>query len=71
MSKQLDRKTLMVNQRRGITQHFGYNTNLGFKSKASPSVLTYGNRGRGVEGESSNSTNTAAKLIVNRNWKPL
>lgn len=70
-SPQLNRKVLQVNQRRGIKQHFSYNANLGYKSKASPSVVTYSNRGRGVQGESVNSTNNAARLIVNRNWKPL
>ena len=35
-SPKLNRKTLKVNQRTGISQHFGYNTNLGYKSKASP-----------------------------------
>jgi len=71
MGKQLIRKPLMVNQRRSIRQEFDFNTNLGFKSKANPSVVTWGNRGRGVEGESTNSTNNAANQIVNRNWRPI
>ena len=71
-SPKMQRQTLRVNQRRGIKQHFGYNTNLGYKSKAEPSVVTWGNRGRGVQGESVNAHNpAAAKLIVRRNWKPV
>lgn len=70
-SPQLNRKVLNVNRRTGIKQHFSYNANLGFKSKANPSVVTYGTRGRGVQGETVNATNNTARLIVNRNWKPL
>lgn len=70
-SPKINRKPLKVNNRTGIKQHFGYNTNLGFKSKASPSVVTYASRGKGVQGEEVNSTNNASRLIVNRNWKPL
>ena len=62
---------LRVNNRTGISQHFGYNTNLGYKSKASPSVVTWQTRGRGVQGEEVNSTNNSARSIINRNWKPL
>ena len=51
-SPKMQRQTLRVNQRRGIKQHFGYNTNLGYKSKAEPSVVSWSNRGRGVQGES-------------------
>ena len=69
-SPKMQRQTLRVNQRRGIKQHFGYNTNLGYKSKAEPSVVSWQNRGRGVQGESVNAHNpAAAKLIVRRNWK--
>ena len=70
-SPKLNRKTLKVNQRTGISQHFGYNTNLGYKSKASPSVVTWQTRGKGVQGEEVNATNNSARSIVNRNWKPL
>ena len=71
-SPKIQRQPLMVNQRRGIKQHFGYNANLGYKSKAEPSVVSWNNRGRGVQGESVNSHNpAAAKLIVRRNWKPV
>ena len=70
-SPKLQRQTLRVNQRRGIKQHFGYNANLGYKSKAEPSVVSWSNRGRGVQGESVNSQNVASKFIVRRNWKPV
>lgn len=70
-SPKLNRKPLMVNQRRGIKQHFGYNTNLGYKSKAEPSVVSWSNRGKGVQGESVNSQNVASKFVVRKNWKPL
>lgn len=70
-SEKMDRKRLMVNQRRGIKQHFQFNTNLGMKSKANPSVVSWASRGKGVQGETTNSTNPAGRLIVNRNWKPL
>lgn len=70
-SPKINRNPLMVNQRRGIKQHFGFNANLGYKSKANPSIVSWNNRGRGVQGESVNSQNPASKLIVRRNWKPL
>ena len=71
MSKQLDRKMLMVNQRRGITQHFEFNANLGYKSKATPSVVTWAGRGRGVEGESSNKQGGSGFKPIIGNRKPL
>ena len=70
-SPKMMRQTLRVNQRRGIKQHFGFNANLGYKSKAEPSVVSWANRGRGVQGESVNSQNVASKFIVRKNWKPL
>jgi hypothetical protein len=71
MSKQLNRKTLMVNQRRGIKQHFNYTPDFTPKGKAEPSVVSWAERGRGVEGETYNSKSTNDKFIVNKNWKPL
>jgi len=71
MSKQLNRKTLMVNQRRDIKQHFNYTPDFSPKGKAKPSIVSWASRGRGVEGESYNSTSTNDKFIVNKNWKPL
>ena len=70
-SPQINRQPLRVNNRRSVKSEFVFNNNLGFKSKANPSVVTWQTRGRGVQGESVNSTNNAARSIVNRNWKPL
>ena len=69
---QLNRKPLTVNpNRRTRKQEFNFNTNLGYKSKANPSVVTWASPGKGVQGESVNYQNNASKLIINRNWKPL
>jgi len=68
MSKQLNRKILMVNQRRGIKQEFQYVQPM-IKSVANPSIVTWPSPGRGVEGESVNSG--GENFIVNKNWKPL
>ena len=70
-SQKINRKILAPNNRRSVKSEFSFNTNLGFKSKANPSVVSYQTRGRGVQGESVNSSNNAGRLIVNRNWKPL
>ena len=69
---QLNRKPLTINQNRKTRkQEFSFNTNLGYKSKANPSIVTWASPGKGVQGESVNSQNTAGKFIINRNWKPL
>lgn len=69
---QLNRKLLTINpNRKTRKQEFNFNTNLGYKSKANPSVVTWASPGKGVQGESVNSQNNASKLIINRNWKPL
>lgn len=70
-SSKINRKVLAPNQRRSVKSEFTFNNNLGFKSKANPSVVTWQTRGRGVQGEEVNSTNNAARSIVRRNWKPL
>ena len=70
-SPKINRKVLKVNRRKGITQHFAYDANVGYKSKATPRVVTWQTRGKGVQGEEVNSKNNASRLIVNRNWKPL
>ena len=71
MSNQLNRKPLMVNQRRGIKQHFNYTPDFSPKSVAEPSIVSWAHRGRGVQGETVNSQNQASKFIVNKNWKPV
>lgn len=71
-SNKLNRKRLTVNpNRRTRTQEFSFNTNLGYKSKAEPSVVSWASRGKGVQGESVNSQNNASKFIINKNWKPV
>jgi len=71
MSKQLNRKILMVNQRRDIKQHFNYTPDFSPKSVAEPSIVSWAHRGRGVQGETVNSNNTNDKFIINKNWKPV
>ena len=69
---QLNRKPLTINpNRKTRKQEFSFNTNLGYKSKANPSIVTWASPGKGVQGESVNSQNTASKFIINRNWKAL
>lgn len=67
----IERQPLRPNQQRGIVQHFPYNVNLGYKSKATPSVVSWASRGKGVQGESVNSQNVASKFVLRKNWKPL
>jgi hypothetical protein len=71
MSKQLNRKPLKINNRTSVKQEFGFNPVLGYKSDAQPSVVTWRSPGKGVEGESYNSQNTADKFIINKRRKPL
>ena len=69
---QLNRKPLTINpNRRTRKQEFTFNTNLGYKSKANPSVVTWASPGKSVQGESVNSQNNASKFIINKNWKPI
>jgi hypothetical protein len=69
---QLNRKPLTVNpNRKTRKQEFSFNTNLGYKSKANPSIVTWASPGKGVQGESVNSQNNASKFIINKNWKPI
>jgi len=70
-SPKINRQVLRPNNRRNVKSEFNFNTNLGFKSEANPSVVTYQTRGKGVQGETVNSTNERARLVINRNWKPL
>lgn len=70
-SPKINRKQMVPNNRRSVRSHFDFNSNLGFKSKAEPSVVSWASRGKGVQGESVNSKNNASRMIVNRNWKPL
>lgn len=72
MSGQLNRKALIPNpNRKPRRDSFGYNANLGFKSKAEPSVVVWANRGKGVQGESVNSQNNASKFVIRKQGKAL
>lgn len=72
MEPQLNRKGLTINpNRQPRRDSFGYNANLGFKSKAEPSVVVWANRGRGVQGETVNSQNTASKFVIRKPGKAL
>lgn len=70
-SPKINRRVLRTNARDGIKQHFGYAQPTKYKSVAEPRVLTWKTRGKGVQGETINSTNNASRLIVNRQWKPI
>jgi hypothetical protein len=67
----MERQPLRVNNRRSIKQHFNYTPDFSPKGKAEPSIVSWANRGRGVQGESVNSQSTNDKFIINKNWKPL
>lgn len=69
---QLNRQSLTVNpNRKQRKQEFEFNANLGYKSKAEPSVVSWANRGRGVQGESVNSQNVASKFVIRKAGKAL
>ena len=71
-SPKINRRVLRVNNRDKITQNFTYTPqSKPYKSIATPTIVTWQTRGKGVQGEEVNSTNTAARFIVNKNWKPL
>jgi hypothetical protein len=70
MSKQLNRKILKVNNRTSIKQHFQYVEPM-VKSVENPSIITWSNPGKGVEGESVNSYSTNDSKIINKNWRPI
>lgn len=72
MNPQLNRQALSINpNRQSRKSSFGYNANLGFKSKAEPSVVVWANRGRGVQGETVNSQNVASKFVIRKPGKAL
>ena len=69
---QLNRQPLTTNPNRAPRKtEFGFNSNLGYKSKAEPSVVSWANRGRGVQGESVNSQNVASKFVIRKAGKAL
>jgi hypothetical protein len=69
---QLNRKSVSVNPNRQTRKsEFKFNNNLGYKSKAEPSVVSWANRGKGVQGESVNSQNVASKFVIRKAGKAL
>ena len=69
---QLIRKPLNTNPNRQTRKsEFNFNNNLGYKSKAEPSIISWANRGKGVQGESVNSQNVASKFIIRKAGKAL
>ena len=71
MSKQLNRKILKVNNRSSVKQVFQY-VEPRFKSVANPSIVSWSGPGKGVEGESTNTSGeVGSKQIVNKLRKPM
>ena len=69
---QLNRKQLSINpNRRTRKSEFSFNNNLGYKSKAEPSVVSWANRGKGEQGESVNSQNVTSKFVIRKAGKAL
>jgi hypothetical protein len=69
---QLNRKSVSVNPNRQTRKsEFKFNNNLGYKSKAEPNVVSWANRGKGVQGESVNSQNVASKFVIRKAGKAL
>ena len=60
----------MVNQRRGIVQEFRDAIPV-TKSVANPSIFLWASRGKGVQGESTNSQDSNSKQIINKQRKPM
>ena len=70
MSMQLNRKVLKVNNRKGITQKF-VSVEPTVKSETRASIFAWASRGKGVEGESTNSQDNNSKQIINKLRKPM
>lgn len=72
MSNQLNRKFLKVNNRTEVTTGFVYTPNKGYKSVAEPSIVSWNGSGKGVQGESVNSSgDVGSKQIINKQRKPM
>ena len=71
MSNQLNRKILKVNNRTSINQVFESVTPT-FKSQTRASIFAWASRGKGVQGESVNSSgDVGSKQIINKRRKPM
>ena len=71
MSNQLNRKVLKVNNRKSVDQKFQTVTP-SFKSETRASIFAWASRGRGVQGETANSSDANGfKQIINKRRKPM
>lgn len=71
MSKQLNRKIVKINNRTSLGQQFTP-VMPQFKAHTEPSILSWASRGRGVEGESYNSSDSNGfRQIINKRRKPM
>lgn len=67
----LIRRPLKVNNRTSVEQRFEY-ANPTVKSETRASIFAWASRGRGVQGESVNSSgDVGSKQIVNKRRKPM
>ena len=70
MSNQLNRKVLKINNRTEVTTGFVYTPDRGYKSVAEPSIVSWNGSGKGVQGESVNSSTGSGKTQLIKNRKP-
>jgi len=71
MEPQLNRKVLKVNNRKGVAQKF-VSVEPTVKSETRASIFSWASRGRGVQGESVNSSgDVGSKQISNKLRKPM
>lgn len=69
-SPKINRSLLAPN--RGVKAQFNYSAVEGRTlSPAKASVFSYASRGRGVQGESVNSSSPSDKLVIKRDWRPM
>lgn len=71
MEPQLNRRPLKINNRKGVEQRF-QSAKPTIKSETRASIFSWASRGRGVQGESVNSSgDIGSKQIVNKLRKPI
>lgn len=71
MSNQLNRKVLKVNNRKNVEQKFETVVPK-FKSQTRASIFAWASRGKGIEGESYNSSDANGfRQIINKRRKPM
>lgn len=71
MEPQLNRRPLKINNQKGVEQRF-QSAKPTIKSETRASIFSWASRGRGVQGESVNSSgDVGSKQIVNKLRKPI